>query len=254
MSDFNRQAPTELVLVASERQAEHESARGARVCTLRELATRLVEAAHPEQREASREATRLLTRRLLGGRPLALALAVDDALGQLRRAGALAADLAHAGGARAALLADTLERASLRLAQLGLRDERENAWLAARAVSQASTTDLEGVLRARVRGVTQWDNGDLELLGALHETLRSRGGTGVVIELPAVRADLGEGLREAVSVLATRLELHWGGDGDHPEIEFVDAKPGSEPASVIQAAHEASEARAVARAVLDALA
>ena len=55
-------------------------------------------------------------------------------------------------------------------------------------------------------------------------------------------------------MFATRFEQRWASDNDHPEIEFVEARPGSERTARDPAAHEASEARAVARAVLDALA
>ena len=158
---LDRQTPSELVLVASEHQAEREAALGARVLTLRELATRLLEAAAPEQREASLETTRLLVRRTLRGQAAALALAVDDALGQLRRSGARPADVARAGGARGALLGEALQRTNQRLTELGLRDERENAWLAAGALGTVSVRELDGVARARVRGVSHWENGDL---------------------------------------------------------------------------------------------
>ncbi len=239
--------------MASERQAEHEAARGVRVLPLRELATRLVEAAHPELREASNEATRLLTRRTLRGQPVALALAVDDALGQLRRAGARPADLKRIAGTRGALLADALQRTGARLQELGLRDTREHAWLAARALPSTTIRELDGIQRIRVRGVSQWENADLTLIEALQHKLHAAGG-GVVIELPSVRADLGVALKEAVDGLAARLEQRWAGANDHPEIEYSEVRGDSSAPIVIQAAHEASEARAVARSVLDALA
>jgi ATP-dependent helicase/nuclease subunit B len=251
---LDRQVPSELVLVASERQAEREAAIGRRALTLRELATRVLEAAAPEQREASPEATRLLARRTLHGHQAALALAVDDALGQLRRAGARSVDVARAGGPRGALLSDALQRTNQRMSELGLRDERENAWLAARALGSVSIRELDGVARARVRGVSHWENGELSLIEALHRKLRASAGGGVVVELQAVRADLGDGLRDAVATLATRFEQRWASDNDPPELEFVEARLGSAAPVVIQAAHEASEARVVARSVLDALA
>src|SRR5882757_2251886 len=88
-----RHTPSQLVLVPSERHAEVEAARSGRALTLRELSTHLADASAPGVRSASLEATRLLTRRVLGTQKLALAVAVDDALGQLRRAGAEAEDL-----------------------------------------------------------------------------------------------------------------------------------------------------------------
>jgi ATP-dependent helicase/nuclease subunit B len=248
-----RQIPSQLVLVPTERHAEIEAARGARTLTFRELATRLAEAAAPSLRAISVDTTRLLTRRVLHGRPAPLALAVDEALGQLRRAGTRATALATAGGPRGALLSHALERTDLRMAELGLRDERASAWFAAGAAAGISIPELDGVTSLRVRGVSQFDNGELALLEAMHRKLRAAGG-GVVIELPAVNDALGALLRDAVDGVATRLEQRWATDNDHPEIEFVSARPLARSPTVIRAAHEASEARAVARAVLDALA
>lgn len=222
--------------------------------TLRELATRVLAAAAPEQREASLEATRLLARRILHGQPAALALAVDDALGQLRRAGARSVDVVRVGGFRGVLLGNALQRTSQRLSELGLRDERENTWLAARALDRVSIRELDGVARARVRGVSHWENGDFALVEALHRKLRASSGGGVVVELPTVRPDLGDGLRDAVAAIATRFEQRWASDNDPPELEFAEARPSRTAPTVIQAAHEASEARVVARSVLDALA
>lgn len=249
-----RQTPSELVLVASERHAEQEAARGARVLTLRELALRACEAGLPGIAEAGLEATRLLTRRCLPSAPPALALAVDDALGQLRRAGATTADLQRAGGARAALLADALQHTDARLEALGLRDLRAATRQALSVVASAPLRELQGISRARVRGVSQWEHAELELVEALHRRLVSEGGTGVVIELPVVPEQLGAALRDAVSVLSARLEQRWANESDHPELEFVEPTPQRARPLVVQAAHEASEARAVARAVLDAVA
>jgi len=246
--------PVELVLVAGERHAEFEAARGARVLTLRELASRLAEAERPDFRETSAEATRLLARQTLPGQPAALALAVDGALGQLRRAGTLASDLSRVAGARSALLRTALERTDARLSELRLRDHRQTSWLAARALPGLSIPELDGVLRARVRGLSNFENGDLALLEALHEKLRANSAGGVVIELPTLPDFFGTALRDAVAQLAARLEQRWAEELDHPELEFIDPRPEANPPLVIQAAHEASEARAVARTVLEALA
>jgi ATP-dependent helicase/nuclease subunit B len=248
-----RQTPSELVLVASERHAEHEAARGAHALTLREFATRVLEASAPGQREASLETTRLLARRTLAGQPADLALAVDEALGQLRRAGVEPTELARSTGSRGALLSDTLRRSNTRLAELGLRDQRQNAWLAAAALGSTSVRELEGIQRVRVRGIAHWDNGDLALVEALHHRLSSRAGAGVSIELPTAQEYLGQALRDAVAQSASRLEQRWSSAADHPELEFAEARADSKPPTVIQAAHEASEARAVARTVLEAL-
>ena len=249
-----RPISSELVVVASERQAEHEAARGARVLSLRELAARLAELAAPELREVSLETSRLLTQKLLPEKSAALARTVDDALGQLRRAGSQAADLARVPGARSALLKQALERSDARLRELGLRDARANAQLAASTPLPLRLRELAGVQRLRLRGIGHWEHADLALIEALHHALRAASGGGVVLELPTVPAHLGPGLHDAVAQLASRLEQRWADATDHPELEFVEARAGALAPEVIQAAHEASEARAVAREVLDALA
>lgn len=246
--------PVELVLVPSERHAEFEAARGRRALTLRDLAQRLNEAAQPEVREARAETTRLLSRQVLQGQPTALALAVDDALGQLRRAGTQPSDLARVAGPRSALLRSGLERTAARLHECRLRDHRENAWLAARALARVSIPELDGVTHVRVRGLSSWENGELSLLEALHEKLRKSAAGGVVIEFPTVPSFLGAPLHDAAGALAASLEQRWSEAPDPPELCFVDAREGARAPQVIEAAHEASEARAVARTVLEALA
>ena len=248
------QTKIELVLVPSERHAEYEAARGTRVMTVRELAQRLCEAAKPEFRETTPETTRLLTRKVLHGQPLALAVALDEALGQLRRAGVQPSDLARVGGARSGLLRSALEQTEARLIENGLRDHRGNAWVAARALPALSVPELAGVTSVRVRGLSNWENGDLALFEALHKKLSAASAGGVVIELPTVQDFLGAPLQSAVSQLAARLEQRWAEELDHPELEFVEPRAGARRPQVIQAAHEASEARAVARTVLDSLA
>jgi ATP-dependent helicase/nuclease subunit B len=251
---FPRQTPSQLVLVPSERHAEVEAARGARALTLRELATKLANAAAPSIRIAPLEATRLLTRRVLGGQTAALAASVDEALGQLRQSGARAEDLARAGGSRGALLARALQQTDVLLAELGLRDERASAWLAARSLAETQIRELDHVTSVRVRGFSFWDNGELCLIEALHRKLRAASAAGVVIELPAVNEALGPLLCAAVASVSAGLEARWASEPDHPELEFAEPTPFSRPPRVVRAAHEASEARAVARTVLDALA
>jgi ATP-dependent helicase/nuclease subunit B len=251
---FPRQILSQLTLVPSERHAEVEAARGARTMTLRELATKLAEASAPSTRLAPLEATRLLTRRVLEGQTAALAVAVDEALGQLRRSGARAEELARTGGSRGLLLARALQHTDKLLAELGLRDERADAWLAARTLAETPIRELEGVASVRVRGFSSWDNGELCLIEALHRKLRAASASGVVIELPAVNEALGPLLCAAVASVSAGLEARWASEPDHPELEFAEARSFSRPPRVVRAAHEASEARAVARTVLDALA
>jgi hypothetical protein len=241
-------------LVPSERHAEYEAARGKRALTLRDLSQRVNEAAQPDVRETRPETTRLLSRQLLHGRPPALALAVDAALGQLRRAGSEPSDLMRITGQRAALLRTALERSNVRLSEHRLRDHRESAWLAARALARVSIPELDGVTHVRVRGLSDWENGELALLEALHEKLRASSAGGVVIELPTVPDFLGAPLHDAAGALTASLEQRWSEASDPPELVFVDACDGARAPQVIEAAHEASEARAVARTVLESLA
>ncbi len=154
------------------------------------------------------------------------------------------------------MLRSALQETDARLSEYRLRDHRESAWLAARALPLLSIPELDGVASVRVRGMSSWENGDLALLEALHQKLRttSVSGSGVVIEFPTVPSFLGTPLHAAAESLAASLELRWAEALDHPELSFVDARADARPPQVIQAAHEASEARAVARAVLDSLA
>lgn len=246
--------PVELVLVPSERHAEYEAARGRRVLTFRDFAQRLCEAAEPELRETERETTRLLSRTVLRDQPAALGLAVDEALGQLRRAGTQAGDLARINSARSRMLRSALEQTTERLRECGLRDHRESAWLSARVLPQVFIPDLADVDCVRVRGMCQWENGDLALLEALHHKLRSAGNRGVIIEFPTLPNGLGAPLHRSAEQLAASLEQRWAEALDHPELAFVHAHVDIHPPQVIEAAHEASEARAVARTVLDSLA
>ena len=248
------QSAVELVLVPSERHAEYEATRSPRVLSLHDLAQRLCEAALPDLRETSPETTRMLARAVLRDQPAALGLAVDEALGQLRKAGTQAGDLARVSGPRSRLLRSALEQADAQLRQHALRDHRQTAWLAAGALSQSSIPELADVARVRVRGMTHWENGELSLLEALHQKLRATTGGGVVIEFPLVPAFLGAPLRSAVDELAASLERRWAEELDHPELSFVEPCAGARAPQVIEAAHEASEARAVARTVLDSLA
>jgi len=244
------------VLVPSERHVEDEAARGARALTVRDFTQSLAELAAPELRATSPEASRLLLTRLLPGRSAALAQSVDDALGQLRRAGVSSAALLQCGGMRAVLLSETLTKVNARLATLGLRDERETGYFAARALALPGLAcpELTGIGQVRLRGLTRWENADFAWLEALHRRLRASGGRGVLIELPGTSAEaLGPVLHDAVSTLATRLEQRWATENDPPSLEFTDLRVGRTPPSVVRAAHEASEARAVARAVLDAV-
>ncbi|HEY2405525.1 MAG TPA: PD-(D/E)XK nuclease family protein [Polyangiaceae bacterium] len=233
----------ELFLVPSEWHVDEDTARGARAVSLTNLLERLATQVSPRA-AASPQAVWLATRRALGAQS-ALADAMDRAIGGLRRAGTPREALAKLADPRAKLIGEVWQRLEDELAAASLRDPRSNAALA-RAASLAEVPEFEGISRVRVRGVIRFENDLLAWLLAVHATLRARGGEGVAIELPPHDAD--------VSALATRFERHWLEENDHPTLEFATATAHDGPILVVEAAHEASEARAAVRAVLDALA
>ncbi len=235
-------------LVPHERQAELAAIDGQRALSWRaliaDLAGRLSEAA-----PASSETARLACARGLG-RSGRYAAAFDQALGGLRRAGISAAMLGRLPLPRARKFAEVLAAVDAELARAGLRDERGDAWLAALAARKGELGALAGCTTLLVRGFCRYDAGELELLDTLHQRLVADGGRGVVVELP--RVDLGPA-QVAFDRVAQELEARWADDAEHPSLEFREAEA-SPDVELVPAQDEASEARAVARAILEALA
>ncbi|MFZ5894033.1 MAG: PD-(D/E)XK nuclease family protein [Myxococcota bacterium] len=226
------------------------AASGTSATTLRKLVAELAAAEAPDRVATTPEATRLLTAELLGC-GIAQARAFDDALGRLRRAGTRPESLRATRLPRAERFAGLLEAANQRLGARRLRDDREAAWLAARRLNHTGLGfELPGA-RAVVRGLTHWDASTLAFLEALHAAVRRAGGEGVCLELPEHGV---EALSAASQALASELESRWAHENDHPSLSF-EVSQALEPSrlQLVEAMDPGSEARAAARAVLEAL-
>lgn len=238
------------LLVPTERHVEALAASGTPATTLRKLVAELAAAETPELAATTPEATRLLLSELLGCR-IGQARALDDAIGRLRRAGTRPESLRATRLGRAQRFADLLSTANQRLSARRLRDDREAAWLAAKRLLQGAELDAYPT-RALVRGLTRWDASTLAFLEALHVALRRRGGEGVCIELPELALPA---LSGAIQALASELETRWAHDNDHPSLTFESSEAlDASRVDLVEAMDPGSEARAAARAVLEALA
>jgi RecB family exonuclease len=196
------------------------------------------------------EATRLLVGKLREV-PAAHARALDQIVGTLRRAGTTAAALRGAGLARGKYFADLIDDLDAALAARSLYDDRSSPWAAARRLRATAHPGL-GAGSAVVHGLTSWDNATLALLESLDERVRRDGFEGVSVELPLF--DRGP-LRDATDALATELEARWAERSVAPELRFREVPSLSpERVSVTEAHAAESEARAVTRIVLEAIA
>jgi RecB family exonuclease len=238
------------LLVPTERHVEALAASGTSATTLRKLVAELAAAEAPELVATTPEATRLLLAELLGCR-IGQAKALDDAVGRLRRAGTRPESLRATRLGRGQRFADLLVSANQRLSAQRLRDDREAAWLAARRLAHDDALpDVPS--RAVVRGLTRWDASTLAFLEALHAALRRRGGEGVCIELPEHGVPA---LSLSVQALASELETRWAHENDHPSLSFEASEAlSASRIALVEAMDPGSEARAAARAVLEALA
>ncbi len=183
------------LLVPTERHIEAELARrgpGTRGRTFRDFAADAAARLAPEATPVTPHTTRLLTREALAQIPearlrfpdeptarVALAHAVDRAVGRLRRAGTTPEDLYAAGSPSARILADVMAHVDDRLAASALRDARGDAGLAASRLAAdpealADLPELSGAIT--VTGMVAWEPDDLALVEALHARLRARGG------------------------------------------------------------------------------
>ncbi len=240
-------SPRALLLVPHERQAELVAQTGERALTRRRLVESLC-AAYADLRATTPEMTRLACASAVG-RSGRHAAAFDNAVGALRRAGVGTEALSRLALPRAELFARVLERVDAMLGAAGLRDERGDAWLAAKRVAEAGLEIEAESGTLLVRGLCRFDAGELALYEALHAQLVAGGGQGVVLELPKV--DLGPSAAALAHVSST-LEARWANDNQHPALEQRDMvrRPKLE---LVRAHDDASEARAAAHAVLDAL-
>lgn len=237
------------MLVPTERHVEALAGASEPAHTLRKVVRELAAEESPELAPTTPETTRLLAARLASV-PVAHAVAVDNALGRLRRAGARPEMLANAGE-RGRHFAELLSRANQTLAERQLRDDREAPWLAARRLDAELDSGARFGSSTRVRGLTRWDPCTLAFLEALHRTARKRGGQGLCLELPELDVTP---LSNASDALASELEARWAGLNDPPEFVLVPSQAlGAERLSLVEAHDAGSEARAVARVVLEAI-
>ena len=259
-----------LLLVPTERHLEAElPLRGpaARGRIFRELVEHAAAALAPEQRLAPAHTTPLLTHAALARLPdarlrfpeepaarVALAHAVDRAVGRLRRAGTTRDHLFATGTKPAIVLAEVVADVDDRLAASGLCDPRGAAGLVAAGLAGRGAPDALGeeVDAITVAGMLAWEPDDRALLEALHGALRAAGGAGVTVELPRLAGPVADAFGDAIAPVADELERRWASLTDAPEIAWKPSRSGS-PSLVIAARDADGEARAVVARVLDAL-
>ncbi|WP_437490912.1 PD-(D/E)XK nuclease family protein [Sorangium sp. So ce1014] len=213
----------------------------------------------PDVAMASPQATRLATRLALDALPparlrqpaepaarVALAHALDRALGSFRRAGTSPADLRALGTAYALAVAEVLDRADAALQAAHLVDPRSAGFLLARALRAAGAASALPLPRkVTIRGAVAWEPDDLAWIEALHAAVRARDGAGVTVELPALQGD-------GAAPVADALERRWASLDDAPEIAWVPDRE-AEPLAAISARTAEGEARAAAAEVAAAL-
>ncbi len=235
------------LLVPHERQAELVAQAGEHALTRRRLVASLCDA-RGGLRATTPEMTRLACADALG-RSGRYAAAFDNAIGALRRAGVTASALAGLPLARAAEFARVLGRVDQALAAAELRDERADPWLAAERITAGELGAAVGHGALVVRGLCRFDAGELTLYEALHARLAAAGGSGLVLELPKI--ELGP-IAAALAHVSSLLEARFVTDHEHLTIEHREA-PRRTKLEIVRAHDDASEARAAAHAVLDAL-
>ncbi|MEP7120127.1 MAG: PD-(D/E)XK nuclease family protein [Byssovorax sp.] len=228
-----------------------------------EVTARLARSARP----ATLPAVRMLTAQALGELDDArlrwpdeaparatLSLAMDQAIGRLRRAAVTPAHLRALATPRAAILAEVIDRIDVGLAAHGLVDPRSLGALAALRLREAPRAALHAIdpaLRAGgviVTGMVAFEPDDLAVIEALHARLRADGGPGVSVVLPRLPTP-----DDPVATVAGELERRWSELADPPEITWIEARA-PHAVQAITARDEGGEARAVVAAVLAALA
>lgn len=237
------------LLVPTEAHVEACATAGIPALTLRRLVQDLARAELGSTAPTTPESTRLLVARIRE-LPVRHAHALDQTIGSLRRAGTSASALARTGLPRGKYFAELFGELDRALETRSLYDDRSSAWAAARRLARVDgAPSLTG--SARVRGLSSWDNATLTLLETLDEHLRRQGNDGLVLELPVFQEPP---LQDAVYGLASELETRWADRQHSPSLAFVAAPPlSSDRVDWIEAYDAESEARAVARTVLEAL-
>ncbi len=235
------------MLAPSERHAEALVIAGASASSLPAWLNELASERAPDLTATTPEIRRLLTARLLGLHS-SRARGVDDALGALRRARTRTSSLRATNTERGAWLAKTLEAADAELRLRQLRDDRDGTWLAAELLKSEPERVRARGRELKLVGFTRWDRATLTLFETLHAALGATGG-GASIELPLPS----EGpLADACGQVFAELEARWATRPTAPALLPQRERRQGTPRLI--AAHDApSEARAVVRAVLEAL-
>ncbi|XXX81000.1 PD-(D/E)XK nuclease family protein [Sorangium sp. So ce134] len=259
---------TSLLIVPTERHVERElasldlrdpRAAGLEVRSRWSFVSEALALLAPDVAVASPQATRLATRLALDALPpgrlrqpaepaarVALAHALDRALGSFRRAGTSAADLRALGTPYAIAIAEVLERADAALREARLVDPRCAGFLLARALRSAGAAGALPLPReVTIRGAVAWEPDDLAWVEALHAAVRAAGGAGVTVELPALQGD-------GAAPVADVLERRWASLDDAPEITWAPDRE-AEPLAAVSAKTAEGEARAAAAEVAAAL-
>jgi hypothetical protein len=172
-----------------------------------------------------------------------LVRSLDDALGELRRAGISPADLRSADTARARLLAALLEQTDDAMARANCFDDRVGGWLAAEAIARAADDELPAA--AIVEGLFDCDEANLAWIEALARRIP------VTVRMPRM-ASVPPALAAIADEILSHLESRWQADSAAPDLELVPVEFPRE-LTLVEAANDAAEARAVASAVADAL-
>lgn len=243
--------PRDWLIVPSEAHVETNRILGFDSFTLRRLVQEQAELEFADRAATTPESSRLLLAKLRG-LSASVAHDLDQTVGKLRRAGtsirSLEATRLPRGGYFAELLQDLDDALNRRL----LYDDRSSPWAAARRLAQVQEHPQLPNGAALVRGLAGWDNATLAVLESLDHRLRKMGQEGLYLELP--ESDDGP-LGEAVSGLATELETRWSDRQHSPSLKFVKTAPVDRTrVDCIEAYDAESEARAVARTVVEALA
>ena len=226
-----------------------------------EVITRLARAVIP----AMPHAVRLLTAEALGELDdaglrwpdeaparAALASAMDQAIGRLRRAAVTPAHLRALATPRATMLAEVIDRIDARLTAHGLVDPRGLGTIAALRLREAPRAALDAIdpaLRSGavlITGMVAFEPDDLAVIEALHARLRADGGAGVSVVLPRLPTP-----DDPVATIAGDLERRWADVVDPPEIVWIEARA-PHAIQAITARDEGGEARAVVATVLAA--
>jgi ATP-dependent helicase/nuclease subunit B len=187
---------------------------------------------------------------------VALAHAVDTALGRLRRGGASSAELRAVDSPRAARLAALLDAVDASLRAAGMLDPRAAGAELARRLRRADAAALSELVGGDVHidGTLAWEADDLAWIEALHGAALARGGRGVTVHLPRLGSPLGGEGEDEVAPIADALERRWASLPDAPDIAWDAPLGAAQPTAAIEATTRDGEARAVTHVLLDALA